>query len=1013
MIAPNQPSKNLAVKKHPREIIDDLMARNVQKGVKSSSGDMIPLSQRDSKVVVNFCSQQIATAKRQGDKAAEGDAYGILGYVFETQRDYKKTIEYRSRALDISKELGGKRKEADYCQSLGDVFLKVGNFNKVIEYQNVALSLSFNLGEKFIEGCAYNGLGNAFRGLSRYKDAIDYYKRFLSVAKDLDDKSLEAVAYGNLGQAFNCLSDYKQAEIYNNQCLSITRSLGDTSGEGMVYRNLGIIYSGLGDYIKALEYYSRSLSIAKNTGNKGGMALVYGSLANASLNLGDTKNAKKYANLHLTCAKEMGNKDMEGSAYGALGHIYWVLGDFKKSIEYCNRRLDICKAVENLEAEGGAYGGLGSAFDSLGDFEKAIDYHKQHLRIAETIGDKDGEAVAYGNLGNAYLGLEDFNAALHFFEQRLRIAKDLGDKAGEGRAYGHLGGTFQRLGNYKKAIDYYNLRLCIAQELGDKAGEGAACCHLGTLVSQFHCDFKKAIDWHNRQLRIAKDIGNRDMEGLAYSYIGQCFEMLNVLPKALDNYQRSVEVFNQMRSLLQSEDKWKIGFRNECNYAYTGLCRVLLKQEKIGEALAAAEEGRAQSLADLMTSQYGFQSQTEGKRLDKEEFGMLNNTSSSTIFLSLSENKINIWLLLKEKPVLHRQKTLYHHFAENAAAETLQSLIEFAYENNGVRANVNCENRSLEVLRENCYTVERSSKKFSQQILQEDNPPLAALYSYVIAPILDLIEGDELIIVPDGPLWLAPFAALLNPFSKYLCESFKVRLIPSLTSLRIIAHCPKFHSSSGALVVGDPDMSEVTNSQGDQILEQLPFARQEAQMIGQILNTAPLTGKLATKCEVLKQISSVAVVHIAAHGRMETGEIALSPNPERESQTPAEEDYMLTMADVMSVKLRAKLVVLSCCHSGRGEIKAEGVVGIARAFIGAGARSVLVSLWAIDDEATLEFMKSFYHNLVKGRSASESLNHAMTCLRESETFSDVKYWAPFTLIGDDVTLDEQEEIRVS
>ena len=208
-------------------------------------------------------------------------------------------------------------------------------------------------------------------------------------------------------------------------------------------------------------------------------------------------------------------------------------------------------------------------------------------------------------------------------------------------------------------------------------------------------------------------------------------------------------------------------------------------------------------------------------------------------------------------------------------------------------------------------------------------------------------------------------------------------------------------------------MSEVTNSHGDQ-LEQLPFARQEAQMIGQILNTAPLTGKLATKCEVLRQISSVAVVHIAAHGRMETGEIALSPNPEsRKWQTPTEGDYMLTMKDVMSVKLRAKLVVLSCCHSGRGDIKAEGVVGIARAFIGAGARSVLVSLWAIDDEATLEFMKSFYHNLVKGRSASESLNHAMKCLRESETFSDVKYWAPFTLIGDDVTLDKQEEIRVS
>jgi len=103
--------------------------------------------------------------------------------------------------------------------------------------------------------------------------------------------------------------------------------------------------------------------------------------------------------------------------------------------------------------------------------------------------------------------------------------------------------------------------------------------------------------------------------------------------------------------------------------------------------------------------------------------------------------------------------------------------------------------------------------------------------------------------------------------------------------------------------------------------------------------------------------------------------------------------------------MRARQVVLSCCHSGRGEIKAEGVVGIARAFMGAGARSVLVSLWTIDDEATLEFMRSFYRHLVEGRSASESLNLAMKSLRESDKYSDVKYWAPFVLIGDDVTLE--------
>jgi len=124
----------------------------------------------------------------------------------------------------------------------------------------------------------------------------------------------------------------------------------------------------------------------------------------------------------------------------------------------------------------------------------------------------------------------------------------------------------------------------------------------------------------------------------------------------------------------------------------------------------------------------------------------------------------------------------------------------------------------------------------------------------------------------------------------------------------------------------------------------------------------------------------------------------------REKLPPDGKHFILTITDVLNVQIGARLVVLSCCHSARGEIKAEGVVGIARAFLGAGARSVLVTLWAIDDEATLELMRNFYLHLVKGRSASESLNQAMKCMRESDQFSAVKYWAPFVLIGDDVTL---------
>ena len=156
---------------------------------------------------------------------------------------------------------------------------------------------------------------------------------------------------------------------------------------------------------------------------------------------------------------------------------------------------------------------------------------------------------------------------------------------------------------------------------------------------------------------------------------------------------------------------------------------------------------------------------------------------------------------------------------------------------------------------------------------------------------------------------------------------------------------------------------------------------------------------------MLKQLGSVALVHIAAHGAMEAGEILLAPNISGTSRILKENDYMLRMSNVQAVQLQARLVVLSCCHSAQGKITPEGVVGIGRAFLGAGARSVLVSLWAVDDEATLEVMKSFYEHLARGQSASMALNLAMKCLRESEKFCAVKHWAPFVLIGDDVTIE--------
>ena len=739
-------------------------------------------------------------------------------------------------------------------------------------------------------------------------------------------------------------------------------------------------------------------------GDKDKEGTAYHELGGVFYSLCDFKKARDYHFLHLSIAKELGDKAGEGAAYCNLGIACARLGDFKDAMNFHNLHLSIAKDIGDKAGQGQAYGNLGTVFHQIGDFRKAIDYHNLYLGIAEAEEDKCGKVNAYCNLGNAFRNLGDLKNAIQNHKLCLSTAKEVGDKAKEGTAYSNLGVAFQILGDLQKAIGYHNQCLRIAKEMGDKALEGTVYANLANAFRNLRY-FQKALRYDNQRLSIAKEMGDKDDEGRAYHGLGATYESMGLLPEALANYQSSVRSLNYVRGLLQSEDDWKIVFRNECNLSYTGLWRVLLKQGKTFAALSAAEEGRAQALSDLMQSQYPSQAGQYGSRgLDEKDVGMFCSTSTNTVFLALQENVIHVWVLLKGEHGSYGKSKLSDYCSMDEAS-TFQSLVQSAYETIGVGADVTCEDRSMDALQEGYSRDNGIDKKRSPPPLSKENP-LITLYNIVIGPYADDLQGNELIIVPDGPLWLAPYAAFMNSYSKHLCESFRIRVISSLTSLKLLAHCPPgYHRRSGALLVGDPWVEEVINSRGEKPLEQLPFARKEVEMIGEILKETPLIGQGATKDEVLKRLSSVSLVHIAAHGCIKTGEIVLTPNSNRRSKIPTWSDYVLTIADVLRVRLRARLVVLSCCHSGRGEVKAEGVVGIARAFMGAGARSVLVSLWAIDDEATLEFMRSFYHQLMEGRSASVSLNLAMKCLRESDKYSDAKYWAPFVLIGDDVTLE--------
>ena len=874
-------------------------------------------------------------------------------------------------------------------------FQLMGDIKKAIEYLIKHLMTAIENGDQEREGGAYGGLGNASQLLGDYRKAIEYHEKHLKIATKIGDRGEEGGAYESLGNAYDSLGDYRKAIEYHEKHLKIAIEIGDRGRERRAYANLGNAYKSLGDYRKAIEYHEKDLKIATEIGDRDGEGGAYGNLGNAYQSLSDYRKAIEYHEKHLKLAIEIGDRDREGRAYGNLGNACQSLGNYRKAIEYHEKHLKIAIEIGDRDGEGGAYGSLGNAYKSLGNCRKAIKYYEKDLKIATEIGDREGEGRAYANLGNAYKSLGDYQKAIEYHEKDLKIATETGDRRGEGVAYGNLGNAYHSVGDHRKAIKYHEEHLKIATEIGDRGGEGGAYGNLGSPYQSLG-DYRKAIEYHEKHLKIAIEIGDKAGEGKAYHNIGIQFLFLEQTENAIDNFVSAVDAFNSLRSLLKSEDNWKIDFREVYEKTYTNLWMSLLRIEKIEEALFAAEQGRAQTLSDNLLIQYKLNASLSSATIDTKDtiFRLLRKLSSPTLFLAIKSLTTNIWFLRKGKKVRFRKGRLS---GDRREKDPLHALLQSSLEKIGAEDTRSCEDRTFNDVDNECsFSIEVRNKEVAKSPLPPLDNPFKPFYDAVIDPILDMLEpqDEELVIVSHSTLCFVPWAAVI--------EAIRIRIVPSLTSYQLILSVPEEHrKKKGALLVGNPFLKELKKP-----LDDLPCAQEEVEMIASILNTIPLVGRQATKAEVLKRMSSVGLIHIAAHGNERAGEIALSPNPGWSSKFPQRKDYVLTMSDVQAAYLRAQLVVLSCCHSGRGRVlEGEGVVGIARAFLAAGARFVLVALWPIDDEATMMFMKSFYRHLKEGKTASAAVQQPMKFIRESEQFSEMRYWAPFQLIGDDIRIE--------
>ena len=937
------------------------------------------------------------------------------GYI--VVNDHTSAIECGEKLLVLLHDWGASNTEGEISFKMANLHRSQGRYDKAKELYVKALNVAMATGQRGLEGACYVNLGTVLKSLREYVKAEAYLQKGLKISKEIGHKDNERAAYVNLGAMFKCLGEYVKAEEYLQKALKISKEIGDKDKEAAAYGTLGAMFRSLGEYVKAEEYLQKALKISKEIGDKDKEAAAYGTLGEMFQSLGEYVKAEKYVQKALKISKEIGHKDKEAAAYGTLGEMFQSLGEYVKAEEYLQKALKISKEIGHKDKEAAAYGTLGEIFQFLGEYVKAEEYLQKALKISKEIGHKDKEAAAYGTLGAMFQSLGEYVKAEEYLQKALKISKEIGHKDKEAAAYGTLGAMFRSLGEYVKADEYLQKALKISKEIGHKDKEAVAYITLGRLF-QHHGQYLKAKEYHEKAVKLSYKIGDIENQFESHIWLAVDYMLLggetNIL-EAEANLSKSIQKCEEMRVLLRDKDQFKISFFDKHVSPYQVLSALFCSTGKHTDALNIVELERARVLADIMSSRYSVEQQISMDSHPWDCIGKIWKRESNCVCLYIAYRGPNLflWILKSNEAILFREINVNDYYSNKEAKRMVDEVFgDKTLRRVRILPEEQCEDRTLFPSGINLVTQELSQEEGQapsrpiEEDEDQDSAPrtLSQCYKMIITPVADLLDEPEIIVVPDRVLYNVPFAALEDENEKPLSETFRIRIAPSLTTLKLIQDSPAdYHSQSGALIVGDPQVGDVIHEGRRRWISPLECARKEAQMIGRLLGIQPLIGENATKQKVLDNIHSVSLIHFAAHGDAERGEIALAPSFPSNGY-PTEKDYLLTMAEISQVRLTAKLVVLSCCHSARGKIRSEGVVGIARAFLGSGARSVLAALWPIEDKATEQFMNRFYKHLVGGESASECLHQAMKWMR-ANGFPDKRQWAPFMLIGDDVTFD--------
>jgi CHAT domain-containing protein len=967
----------------------------VLKGIGNAYYDL-----RDYRQSISYQQQALKIAEEINDKDLESRVLGNLGNAYRGLEDFKQAISYYQKSLDIAKKLKNYQLQANTLENLGYVYFPI-SIDKGIDFLEQSLvalrqvnpipekklsqqqqetDILISLGRNYFLLTQYKAVQDKTQANTIFDKSIQSYETALKITTLTKNFAQEGEVLLGLGRTYNSRSQYQQAsESFQKSAEAFLKDKNSRKRAGEAFASLGEVYKNSGKPKEALSYLEKALGIAKTEpanssedklkqGNQQGLILVnitdiYAESGKYQEALEVSKDSIEAFKSVLALAEKNTNSNKlitqievtqanlgVKNACIKISYVYALLGQPGQTDKDCSKNKNTTDDI---------------ASNPNKKPDNPLEAAQQELAFAQRLGKRELEVYALMNIGDVYekqnQGVtpkvsNSGNRSLEYYNKAAELAKSIGNPQAQTQTLFKLAEYHKTKQNYSQALEYYQESLIFANKTQDKV-------ITGNILTQ----------------------------------IGAAYLNTSNYNKASISLYDAINLYESLRAGLT--DKNKISIFEIQTYAYSLLQQTLIAKNEPSEALLVAERGRARAFVELLASKLSenFQVPASNKPPQIQEIKQIAKQQKATLVeYSITGDELYIWVVKPTGEMDFKKVDLKSSNISlaNLVAKSRKSL---GVGGRGTRITNQINKKGNNSKNFGVSISQNTNDNTNQNTNQKTSKSLRQLHQLLISPIAKLLPNnpeENVIFIPHESLFLVPFAALQDENGKYLIEKHTISTSPAIQILGLTYQQKQKPRGKDILVLGNPIMPKVGNP--PEQLESLQGAEEEAKTIAKLENTMAIIGKEATETFLKQKLGNSKIVHLATHGLLEDPKdksiptaIALAPSNS--------DDGLLTPGEIVDLSISADLVVLSACDTGRGKITGDGVIGLSRSLITAGASSVVVSLWAVPDTATSELMIEFYQNLQKNPNKAMALRSAMlTTMKKHPNPID---WAGFTFMG--------------